>query len=61
MARVADIIPLNSASTRWARFEDVSMKLQSEMDQTVVTARQHQGIVTVVSKAVPKTITSSSN
>ena len=60
MAKVSEFIQVNSASRGLARFVDVSMEIQSELDKTIVTARHQQGVVTDFFKAVPKTTTSSS-
>ena len=60
MAKVSEFIQVNSASRGLARFVDVSMEMQSELDKTIVTARHQQGVVTDFFKAVPKTTTSSS-
>ncbi len=58
MAKVAEFIQVNSASRGLARFLDVSMEIQSELDKTIVTARHQPGVVTDFFKAVPKTTTS---
>ncbi len=46
MAKIAEFIQVNSASRGLARFVDVSMEMQSELDKTVVTASHQQAVVT---------------
>jgi hypothetical protein len=56
MAKI-ELVEANSASRGLARFVDISMEMQSELDKTVVTASHQQAMVTDVFKAVPKTTT----
>jgi hypothetical protein len=60
MAKVAEFIQVNSASRGLARFVDVSLAMQSELDKTVVTASHQQAAMTDIFKAVPKIATISS-
>ena len=60
MAKVAEFTQVNSASRGLARFVDVSMAMQSELDKTVVTASHQQAAMTDFFKAVPKIATISS-
>ena len=60
MAKIAKFIQVNSASRGLARFVDVSMEMQSELDKNVATESHKQAVVTDFFKAVPKTTTISS-
>jgi hypothetical protein len=57
MAKVAEFIQVNSATRGLARFVDVSMEIQSELDATIVTASHKQAAVTAFFKPVPKIAT----
>ena len=54
MARVAEFMQVNSDSRGLARFVDVSIEMQSELDKTVNTASNHQVPMTQCFKPVPK-------
>ena len=57
MARVAEFMQVNSDSRGLARFVDVSIEMQSELDKTVTTASHHQVPMTQFFKPVPKITT----
>ena len=57
MAKVAEFIQVNSASRNLARFVDISMEMQSELDKTVVTVSHTQAPMTRFFKPVPKITT----
>jgi hypothetical protein len=57
MAKVAEFFQANSVLRGLARFVDVSMEMQSELDKTTVTASHQQAVVTDFFKAVPKITT----
>jgi hypothetical protein len=60
MARVAEFMQVNGESRGLARFVDVSIEMQSELDKTVTTASHHQAPVTQFFKPAPKITTISS-
>ena len=57
MAKVAEYVQVNSDSRGLARFVDVCLDMQSELDKTVVTASHQQAAVTDFFKALPKITT----